>query len=98
MDEELHEANLIRYFGEDHETRIAIVRALAWMPADVRSFAVNECVFTSVGNTTLGVCLDRKSVRASDDDSVQPCGFAAIRPAAAGTRLMLRLGNRSLRG
>jgi IrrE N-terminal-like domain len=53
---ELAEANLAHYFGEDLETHGALVRSLARLPAAVREFAIDECVFVSIGKSVRGLC------------------------------------------
>ncbi len=44
----------LAYFGEDRETELAIVRALARLPEDVREFALTRCRFSSVGRDASG--------------------------------------------
>lgn len=52
----IREARLARYFGIDSETQSGITRALVRVPAEVRQFAITECVFVSAGADTLGLC------------------------------------------
>jgi hypothetical protein len=52
----LREAGIARYFGVDSPTYYAIVRALARMPEGARAFALDECLFLSVGRSARGLC------------------------------------------
>jgi hypothetical protein len=45
----------LRFFGEDHDTRSAVVSGLVRMPADVSEFALDRCIFTSIGKAAHGV-------------------------------------------
>jgi hypothetical protein len=52
----LREGGRARYLGVDFDTQNAIIRSLARMPSMVREFAVDECVFVSVGTAVRGLC------------------------------------------
>lgn len=49
---EIHQE--VTYVGGDAVTEAALVETLARLPADVRKFALERCVFASVGRTTVG--------------------------------------------
>jgi hypothetical protein len=59
-------ANRARYFSADPETREALVRALSRLPDDALEFAVDKCVFVSLGGGVNGQCLPSRFVADAD--------------------------------